>query len=43
VAGNGEWVAYASDPANTAIGGEIFQDGFESGNTSAWSQTVGAE
>jgi len=43
-AGNGEWVAWVDDPGNTApieLGPEpIFDDGFESGDTSAWSTTV---
>jgi hypothetical protein len=35
LAGNGEWV---SGPGETApVGDELFADGFESGNTSAWS------
>ncbi len=38
VAGNGEWVSRADDATNTApIGGGIFEDGFESGDISAWS------
>ncbi len=42
VAGNGEWVAYADDPANTApIDADvIFADGFESGDTASWSSTT---
>lgn len=40
-AGNGEWVAYATDPDNTApieaANELIFADGFESGDSSAWS------
>lgn len=37
LAGNGEWVNRATDPANTApVGGLIFADGFESGDASAW-------
>ena len=36
-AGNGQWVDRVSDPDNTApVGGLIFADGFESGDTSAW-------
>ena len=35
--GNGEWVAWSDDPANTApLGGAIFADGLESGNTLVW-------
>ncbi len=38
VSGNGEWVSRADNAANTApIGGLVFEDGFESGDTSAWS------
>ena len=42
VAGNGEWVAFADDPANTAPIGDavIFADGFESGDTTSWSATA---
>lgn len=39
--GNGEWVLASDDPANTApilsTADPIFGDGFESGDTSAWS------
>jgi len=42
--GNGEWVAYADDPGNTAPvegpGVILFADGFESGDVSAWSTSV---
>lgn len=43
VMGNGEWVAWADDPANTAPidgNGLIFADGFESGDLTAWSAAV---
>jgi hypothetical protein len=44
VPGNGEWVSWAADPANTApilpADGILFTDGFESGGTGAWSSTV---
>jgi hypothetical protein len=43
VPGNGEWVAWTDDPTNTApVEGEteLFSDGFESGDTSAWPTTV---
>ena len=42
--GNGEWVAFADDPNNTApidpAAGLIFADGFESGDLAAWSSMV---
>jgi hypothetical protein len=43
VPGNGDWVAWTDDPTNTApVEGEteLFSDGFESGDTSAWPTTV---
>lgn len=41
-AGNGEWVAWAADPDNTAplLSTEIFSDDFASGDLSAWSSSV---
>jgi hypothetical protein len=43
-AGNGEWVSYVADPGNTApidpASELIFADGFESGDTAAWSAAV---
>ncbi|MGH9465226.1 MAG: LamG-like jellyroll fold domain-containing protein [Thermoanaerobaculia bacterium] len=42
IPGNGEWVAWVRDPGNTAPIlplATIFADGFETGDTSAWSAT----
>jgi len=41
-AGNGEWVTAAAAPSNTAplVDGGFFADGFESGDTTAWTLTV---
>ncbi len=37
-AGNGEWVSHAANPFNTApLEDPLFADGFESGDTTAWS------